>query len=89
MRRRETRVESRNKSLRSRFWIEAVLASITGGLFVVTLVWREWIELVFGVEPDGGDGSLEWAIVGVLLVATVVFGWLARTEWRRATAQRT
>jgi hypothetical protein len=50
---------------------------------VLTLVEREWIELVFGVEPDRGDGSLEWTIVAVLLVATIVFAWLARAEWRR------
>jgi hypothetical protein len=78
-----------NKRLRTRFWIEIVLASITAVLFVVTLVSREWIELVFKVDPDGGDGSLEWAIVGVLLVATAVSAWLARGEWRRATVEET
>jgi hypothetical protein len=51
---------------------------------VLALVSREWIELLFGVEPDGGDGSLEWAIVAVLAVATVVLAWLARAEWQRA-----
>jgi hypothetical protein len=67
-----------------RFWIEAALALLTTGLFVLALVSREWIELLFGVEPDGGDGSLEWAIVAVLAVATVVLAWLARAEWQRA-----
>jgi hypothetical protein len=70
--------------IRSRFFVEIALATLTAGLFVLTLINREWIELLFGVEPDGGDGSLEIAIVGVLLVATIVFGWLARGEWRRA-----
>jgi hypothetical protein len=81
--------EAVNKTIRARFWIEIALALVTAGLFVVTLVWREWIELVFKVDPDSGDGSLEWAIVGVLLVATIVFAWFAGTEWRRATAQKT
>jgi hypothetical protein len=30
---------------------------------------REWIERYAGVEPDGGDGTLEIAIVIVPLVA--------------------
>lgn len=70
--------------IRSRFFVEIALATLTAGLFVLTLINREWIELLFGVDPDGGDGSLEIAIVGVLLVATIVFAWLARGEWRRA-----
>jgi len=52
-------------------------------LALVTLVWNDWIEIVFNVDPDAGDGSLETIIVRVLVVATVVCGWLARTEWRR------
>jgi len=73
----------------TRFWIEVALALVTAGLFVLTLVSREWIELLLGVSPDGGDGSLEWAIVGVLLVATLTFTLLARAEWRRLQARRT
>jgi hypothetical protein len=75
------------RTLRIRFWIEAALGLLTAGLFVLTLITREWIELLFGIDPDGGDGSLEWAIVAVLLVATVAFVWLARVEWRRAASQ--
>jgi hypothetical protein len=69
--------------LRRRFWIEAALALSSAALFVLTLVTREWIELVFGVDPDHGSGSLEWAIVLCLAVPTVVFAVLARLEWRR------
>lgn len=72
--------------VRARFWVEAVLAGLAAVLFVVTLISREWIEIVFGVDPDGGSGSLEWAIVGVLLVAALVLGALARAEWRRRPA---
>jgi hypothetical protein len=70
-------------SLRVRFWLETVLALITGILFVVTLVWRDWIEMVFHVDPDQGSGTLEWLIVGVLLVITVALFFMARYEWRR------
>ena len=43
--------------LRLRFWLESVLGSITGILAVVTLFWHDWIEAVFGADPDKGNGS--------------------------------
>ena len=74
-------------SLRKRFWVEFVLACLSGSLTVLTLIWPNWIELLFGVEPDGGDGSLEWTLVVVLLIVTGVVSALARIEWRRARTQ--
>jgi hypothetical protein len=71
--------------MRKRFYIEAALAVATFVLTVVTLINQEWIEAVFGVDPDHGNGSLEWVMVGVLAVATVVFGLLAFSERRRAS----
>ncbi|MBG0564640.1 ABC transporter permease [Actinoplanes aureus] len=76
---------SGTRGLRARFWAEAVLAGLTALLTLITLVSREWIEILFGVSPDGGDGSLEWALVVLLGLATVTFALLARAEWRRAT----
>ena len=73
-----------NKQVRARFWLEVILGTVTTILFLVTLVWRDWIEIVFRVEPDGGSGLLEWTIVAVLLVATVALFTAARAEWRRA-----
>ena len=74
---------SRQSGSRTRVRIEATLAVLTLLLLVVTLLSREWIELLFGVDPDGGSGALEWAIVAALSFATVIFGVLARVEWRR------
>jgi hypothetical protein len=58
------------------------LAAIAVALFVLTLVWHDWIE-AFGVEPDGGNGTLEWVVVAAFGVAALVCGALARMEWRR------
>lgn len=65
------------------FWIECMGALSTLLLTISTAIWPNWIELLFEAELDGGDGSLEWLIVFVLFVATVVLSFLARSEWRR------
>jgi undecaprenyl pyrophosphate phosphatase UppP len=70
--------------LRRRFWLESILGSITGCLAVVTLFWHDWIEVVFGVDPDHGSGSAEWLVVVVLLIVTIILAACARLEWRRA-----
>jgi hypothetical protein len=54
-----------------------------GALFVVTLAWSEWIEVVFGVDPDNGSGALEWAVVLGLLAVSVGSWLMAVREWRR------
>ena len=69
---------------RHRFWVETALGSVTAALVLLTLVSREWIELLFRVDPDGGNGSFEWAIVGVLVTACAASAVAARAEWRRA-----
>ena len=70
----------------SAFWIEAVLASVSGFLFLLTVVWRDWIEGVFGVDPDHQNGSLELLLVAFFLLATIAFSALARGQWRRYRA---
>ena len=69
---------------RARFWLEAVLATLTTALFILTLISRDWIERIFHVEPDEGSGAIEWLIVAALLVVSISLIAAARTEWRRA-----
>jgi tetrahydromethanopterin S-methyltransferase subunit E len=73
-------------ALRRRFWLETVVSIITGILFVITLILKDWIEVVFRVDPDNNNGTLEWLIVGALLVVTITLFILASYEWRRARA---
>ncbi|WP_246102326.1 ABC transporter permease [Streptomyces piniterrae] len=63
--------------------MEIALGTLSGLLFLVTLIWHDWIELIFGVEPDAGSGALEWLIVAVTALVTVLCALGARMEWRR------
>jgi hypothetical protein len=68
---------------RRRFWGEIGMLILSAALMIVTVVWPDWIEIVFGVDPDEGDGSLEWLIVAGSLVLAIVFLAASRREWRR------
>jgi hypothetical protein len=74
----------RDCSVRVRFLLELASGLLGAVLFVVTLITREWIELLFGVDPDNGSGTLELAIAVGLLSVSVVSGLLAVHELRRA-----
>ena len=74
------------KALRHRFWLETGMTILTSILFVITLVQRDWIEIVFGVDPDNRNGAFEWLVIGALLVVTITLFTLARYEWHRARA---
>jgi hypothetical protein len=74
-----------NRNLRGWFWIESVLAFVSGLLCLITPISPDWIELVSGWDPDQHNGSVEWFIAAALLVVCVVMITLARIEWRRST----
>jgi hypothetical protein len=62
--------------------IEIVLAAILGVATIGTAVWPRWIEDLLGFDPDGGNGTTEWAIVAVLAVTTIVAAGLGRRDLR-------
>ena len=66
--------------------LEFTLAIVSVALLVLTLVWSDWIEGVFGLDPDHGDGSFEWVVVGSTAVAAIVFSLLAARSWRLGRA---
>ena len=43
----------------------------------------DWIEQVFGIDPDFGSGSLEMLIAGAVVVVVV-----GVVLWRRRSSQR-
>jgi hypothetical protein len=73
--------------LRPRFWVEVALAGVSASLFVATVVVPDWIEVVFGVDPDRGSGALEVLVSVVALTVSVCFALLAHVERRRLRPQ--
>ncbi len=61
-------------------------AAVTCVLAVVTAVVPNWIEVVFGVDPDGGGGWLETAVVIASALATVVLGTVGAVRYRHSAA---
>jgi hypothetical protein len=70
--------------LNRRFWSMAGLACASALLLLMTVLWKDWIEIVFRVDPDQGSGRAEWLIVLLASAATVTFAICARIEWRQA-----
>jgi hypothetical protein len=65
---------------RSELFAAIALAAI--GL--LTLVWPDWIEGIFGVDPDAGSGAVEAAIVVVCALAAGALWLHRRVALRRA-----
>lgn len=70
------------RHVRPRFWLAGVLSLSSVVLGALTAMSPSWIEAVFGVDPDGGSGAFEWALVALALLAVLGL-LLARSEWRR------
>ena len=71
------------KTVRKRFWLELSCGVLGALLFVLTLITREWIELIFRVAPDNGSGAVEWAIALSLLTVSALSFTLAHRERHR------
>ena len=63
-----------------------ILASLTAVVAALIAVYSRWIEGVFAIDPDHGNGGLESAIVGACFVATVVSLLGERASWREGGA---
>jgi hypothetical protein len=76
-------------NVRWRLWLEAALAAGAGVMGVLTLFWHDWIEAVFGVDPDHGNGSLEWIVAFALLATALGFSFALRRDLRSPEASET
>ena len=70
--------------MRRQYWAALAGGGLSAALAVLTLISHEWIEFVFGVDPDHANGGLEWAFVAVTAIAAVMCFWWARVEYKRS-----
>ena len=70
-------------------WLETCIALAAGALGILTIFWRDWIEILTGWDPDHHNGTAEWLIVVGLLTIAAIAGSLARRHWTRLTAAAT
>lgn len=66
----------------TRFFLAAAAASLSLVFAIVTVIWPDWIELAFRVDPDAGSGTFEWAVVAALATVSLASGWLVQRRWR-------
>jgi hypothetical protein len=73
---------------KTRLNIETALTALSLPLPVLTVLSPSWIETVFGINPDNGDGRAEWLIVGGLLAMSIITSSLVWRDYSRFRATR-
>lgn len=71
-----------------RSWLEMVMGGLSALMLAATLVWPDWIERLFELEPDAGDGSAEWNwVIAFAVAALLLFADAGRIWWRARRVQ--
>lgn len=64
--------------------IASALAALAALAAAVTIIVPDWIEAVFGVDPDAHSSAAEWGITLLLAAVAVCLGLFARRHHRLA-----
>jgi hypothetical protein len=78
-----------NKMRKRLIVAETAVAGLVGLLALSTIFWRDWLEVLFGWDPDHHSGTAELALIAALAVTSLLLGCIARWQvvrWRRASA---
>ena len=78
-----------NKMRKRLIAVETALAGLSGFLAIISIFWRDWLEVIFHADPDHHSGTTELALIASLAAASVLLGCAARWQvvrWRKAAA---
>lgn len=70
--------------IRARFLTGAAVPAAISFMAVLTAIRHNWIELLFGIDPDAGNGALEWTFVLVPALIAVASAVVAYRKWNQA-----
>jgi 23S rRNA G2445 N2-methylase RlmL len=65
-----------------RWRVEAILAVLAAALGVLTVIVPAWIEVLTGLDPDAGSGTLEVLIAVGLFAVAGIAAWAAHGHRR-------
>jgi hypothetical protein len=65
-----------------RLWLESAASCVCTALALSTVVSRDWIETLTGLDPDRSNGATEWAVVATLALTAIVLALRARRHWQ-------
>ena len=71
---------------RTRIRLESAIALLAAFLGLLTLLWKDWIEVAFRVDPDGHSGAAETGVVVGMFAVALILGFVAGFERHRARA---
>lgn len=66
-------------------WLELIAGLVSTALLMLTLFSSHWIESLFGVAPDAGNGSTEYGIAFLWAALSFLMFGLAGHRWRKQT----
>ena len=64
------------------YWIEVGAALLSAFLAVLSVLWKDWIELLFDVDPDNGSGALEFGLALAFAAVALILSLVARRQHR-------
>jgi hypothetical protein len=65
-----------------RRWALTALVIAAVILDIAIVVWPNWAEALFGIDPDAGSGSFEASVAVALTLLTVISAFAAGWDWR-------